>query len=159
MTQREYEASYKRLLYDARKHNGVCVSCGAVDAFTLNGRAECAECCEKRRQRRNYQEKADYQRAIYKARKAAGICVRCNKKAIPGMVHCEQHRIRHNQKVRALKAHNHGETNWPRGDNGYCYVCNKRPTMDNLKVCDTCYKKLELARANKKTKTQCGVKL
>lgn len=156
MTQREYEASYKRLLYDERKHNGVCVSCGAVDAFTLNGRAECAECCEKRRKRRNYQKKADQQREIYKARKAAGICVSCKKKAIPGMVYCEQHRIRHNQKARELKAYNRGETNWPRGDNGYCYVCNKRPTMDNLKVCDTCYKKLQLARENKKPKHNAG---
>lgn len=156
MTQREYEASYKRLLYDERKHNGVCVSCGAVDAFTLNGRAECAECCEKRRKRRNYQKKADQQREIYKARKAAGICVSCKKKAIPGMVYCEQHRIRHNQKARELKAYNRVETNWPRGDNGYCYVCNKRPTMDNLKVCDTCYKKLQLARENKKPKHNAG---
>ena len=156
MTQREYEASYKRLLYDERKHNRVCVSCGAVDAFTLNGRAECAECCEKRRKRRNYQKKADQQREIYKARKAAGICVSCKKKAIPGMVYCEQHRIRHNQKARELKAYNRGETNWPRGDNGYCYVCNKRPTMDNLKVCDTCYKKLQLARENKKPKHNAG---
>ena len=156
MTQREYEASYKRLLYDERKHNRVCVSCGAVDAFTLNGRAECAECCEKRRKRRNYQKEADQQREIYKARKAAGICVSCKKKAIPGMVYCEQHRIRHNQKARELKAYNRGETNWPRGDNGYCYVCNKRPTMDNLKVCDTCYKKLQLARENKKPKHNAG---
>jgi len=156
VTQREYEASYKRLLYDERKHNRVCVSCGAVDAFTLNGRAECAECCEKRRKRRNYQKKADQQREIYKARKAAGICVSCKKKAIPGMVYCEQHRIRHNQKARELKAYNRGETNWPRGDNGYCYVCNKRPTMDNLKVCDTCYKKLQLARENKKPKHNAG---
>lgn len=156
MTQREYEASYKRLLYDERKHNVVCVSCGAVDAFTINGRAECAECCEKRRKCRNYQKKADQQREIYKARKAAGICVSCKKKAIPGMVYCEQHRIRHNQKARYLKAYNRGETNWPRGDNGYCYVCNKRPTMDNLKVCDTCYKKLQLARENKKPKHNAG---
>lgn len=41
------EQSKKRR--DTLKHLKRCVICGKTDAYTLNGRACCAECCEKQK--------------------------------------------------------------------------------------------------------------
>ena len=31
------------------------------------------------------------------------------------------------------------DVNWPRGDNGYCYQCNKRPALAGKHTCQDCY--------------------
>lgn len=31
------------------------------------------------------------------------------------------------------------DVNWPRGDNGYCWQCNKRLAMEGRHLCSSCY--------------------
>ena len=41
------------------------------------------------------------------------------------------------------------EVNYPRGDNGICWQCNKLPVMDGRRLCRTCYEmKVEVLRRN-----------
>lgn len=76
---REYRQENRRYW----KAKGRCAVCGKMDAYSLAGRATCAECIEaaKTAMRKYYADhKAEVcakQNARYEARKAAGLCVRC----------------------------------------------------------------------------------
>lgn len=88
-----------------------CRECGKQDAYTLNGRAKCAECVERdtelRRQKRGYRPKWE--------------------------------------KERTEKP----EVNSPRGDNGICWQCNKKPIAPGHKLCEDCYQmKVRILREN-----------
>lgn len=61
-----YNRQYNREEYDFRKSRGLCAECGTRDAYTISGRALCAECCEKRKNRKiseaERQHRKDYLR-------------------------------------------------------------------------------------------------
>lgn len=67
------------------KAKGRCGSCGKMDAYTLAGRATCAECLEAantamHKYYANHKvEMRAKQRARYEAKKAAGLCVKCGR--------------------------------------------------------------------------------
>ena len=50
--------AFRMLNYKARKKNNECVSCGKEDAFTMNGRALCADCAAKMAEREKAQRAA-----------------------------------------------------------------------------------------------------
>lgn len=85
-------------VYDARKALHRCVWCGRRDAYTINGRAYCAECCRRRSgyYKKRYVEKPEtkeplkrYQKERYRRLKDMGLCTRCGKRpAATGRVMC-----------------------------------------------------------------------
>lgn len=125
-----------------------CVECHCRDAFTMAGRALCAVCAEKSRAlaRKRYEATPEkYQerdRRYYDARKAARLCVKCGKPVEP-----DNPRVRCLKCTRKLSAEDRSrnernrppEQNWPRGDNGICYICNRRPTLPGRNCCGECY--------------------
>ncbi len=136
------QAEYRRWLHS----KGLCVDCKQRDAFTMNGRWRCAECGEKYNQRtselrkggrgKKEQEAANRRNA---ERREAGLCVQCGKPAVSGKTRClrclEQNRRSAARKFRRQ----YPETNFPRGDNGICYLCNKQPALEGKKLCQSCY--------------------
>lgn len=136
------EADYRRM----RRHAGVCTICGREDAFTMAGRAHCAECAERdrgyyqknvdanrMRKRRSYQATDKPRR---EARVAAGLCPKCGRPADPPYKTCERCRSRN-------KAVRHERNNAPpRGSYGTCWQCNKLPAVPGKKLCPKC---LEMA--------------
>lgn len=137
--------------YQLRKKYHYCVKCGKQDAFTLNGRARCADCQEKAnnfwRIHPEYNEKGKTQhKEKYLERKENGLCVVCGAKAQKGKVRCAKclfkdrlaHRIELNREMA--------------NDLGICVTCLKNPQFENYKLCESCYKKslksLEKARKN-----------
>lgn len=151
MTEKEYTAAYKAAKYRERKDAGLCVSCGKQDAYTLAGRSQCAECAE--RSRRNWHRCGnDRRRDRYYLRKANGLCVDCGKPAIEGHVRCKYHaeKVRWNNKLYGRRRQDEKGVNFPRGENGLCYRCNKRENLPGMKICHSCYSDLAEARAKKK---------
>ena len=131
-----------------------CVRCGEIDAFTLAGRQSCAVCCEK--QAEYYEQNRERIKAQRKERaawyKANGICPRCGKPNDSNFESCAECRDKKKfyQRIRRQKMNVPSEVNWPRGDNGICYICNKRPKVEGKRVCEICCGKLmaSLEKAN-----------
>lgn len=142
----------KKYFYHLRKKAGVCVECGQEDAFTIIGKTYCAECAEKRNNRkRKYLSKnehyakweSEYKKKQYYDRKESGICVRCGKRKTNGHVQCDICRASQRRMWdRKYKK--------PRGGDGVCYSCNKEKPIEGKKLCEHCYgerlKALEKAR-------------
>ena len=121
-----------------------CIMCHKQDAYTLAGRARCAECAAKAREYNNArsaehrEESRACDRDRYAARKAAGLCVKCGKPA-GGHSHCETCRAKDAARHRAKRG---GDM---RGVGGMCKICGHRPAMDGGKLCGSCY---DMACAN-----------
>lgn len=89
----------KKQFYQMRKHAGICVDCGQEDAYTMAGRARCAECAE--RCRANQERYLKCLECTLRQRKANaknrgrhprldGMCWQCNKmEPIPGKKPCQ----------------------------------------------------------------------
>lgn len=135
------QAEYRRWLHS----KGLCCDCKQRDAFTLNGRWRCAECGEKYNQRQSERRKAGAQakenasaRAQYAERKATGLCVQCRKPAVSGKARCPRCLKRDCKAKKESFRRRHPETNLPRGDNGFCWLCNKKPSLDGQRLCQSC---------------------
>ncbi|WP_407397783.1 hypothetical protein [Treponema sp.] len=80
---KEEENQYRRDTYHWRKAHKMCARCGKQDAYTLNGRSKCCECCEKdaENRRRNYdpEKEREKKQRQYAKREAEGKCVRCGR--------------------------------------------------------------------------------
>ena len=82
---REYQREYTRAGRQLMKKLQRCIQCGEQDAFTLAGRARCAECAEKariynRERAAKHQEEINARNRRYaEDRKAAGLCVKCGR--------------------------------------------------------------------------------
>ena len=153
MTEKEYAAAYKAAIYYDRKKAGVCTMCGKEDAYTMIGKARCAECAERNNEsHRKSQRHREWFRDRYRERKENGLCVDCGKPALEGHVRCAYHSGRRNKSTKEwLKRKQEKEgVNFPRGGNGFCYRCNKEKALPGLKVCRSCYSGLEDLRARKK---------
>lgn len=147
----------KRTQYWFYRVRGVCTNCGQEDAFTMNGRAYCATCNDKKnaKQRekfntntniRAYNTKRCHER--YYRFKNAGICVRCGKvKTVNGKSICE---------LCLGKDRMSYECNKPAGvgyfDETMCRRCKKNLPIAGKKLCEDCYNKalaaLKIARAH-----------
>lgn len=136
MTDRTANKAY----YRSRKR---CTLCGKQDAYTLNDRSLCAECAEKRRilaanYRNEHPERIKAYRAEYeKGRRAAGLCHACGKPTENGRSRCPRCREKENRRRRE-KVREDGLVNLPRGDNGVCWQCNKKPALDGQRLCQSC---------------------
>ena len=147
--------------YDTLKYLHRCIACGHADAFTLSGRSYCADCAEKRREhaaddyRKNKQKYNDRCKAWYYERKKNGLCVKCGKPAETGRTVCKRCSIKRNNAERERNIEK--GMNWPRGDNGLCWLCNKKPSMDEYHVCPDCYEIILTAqRAAVKARKESG---
>ncbi|MBP5717860.1 MAG: hypothetical protein J6X53_02620, partial [Abditibacteriota bacterium] len=111
-----------------------CVLCGGQDAYTLNDRSLCADCAEKRRIiTKNYRDAHPEQIKAYRAeydktRRAAGLCHTCGKPTKNGRSRCPGCQSKENRRRRE-KLREDGVVNLPRGENGVCWTCNKRPAL------------------------------
>ena len=128
--------------YKLSRHR--CGRCGEMDAYTMAGRKLCAECCEKARayaaaHREQIKEARD--RHAEKCRRE-GLCQGCGETLeSPQHIYCQKCRtkilIRHRRKREAHRGE--GPENYPRGENGICWTCNKAPAREGGKLCDSCY--------------------
>lgn len=127
--------------YQYYKKLNRCVICHKQDAYTLNGRARCAECAEYdcgQHKKSGYAKANERLKSYRDAWRAKGICIRCGKSpAVSGKSYCGvcaeyTNRYKKNRRIES-------GINYPRGDNGFCWQCNKRPDEDGMKVCKECY--------------------
>lgn len=129
-----------KVYYKSRQR---CVLCGQQDAYTMNNRSLCAECAEKRRvltanYRNEHPEQIKAYRAEYeKSRRAAGLCHACGKPTENGRSRCPRCREKENRRRRE-KVREDGLVNLPRGENGICWTCNKRPALRGKRLCREC---------------------
>lgn len=126
------------------KAKQICVICGRKDKRTVDGRSQCLFCAtrlnERARERRKT-ETGDKLRAQGKARRKRweeqGRCSNCGgPKEEPEFKMCIDCRMRSklNRKRREREA---GKR--PRGADGKCFQCNKKPRMEGKKLCAECY--------------------
>ena len=143
-----YTSEDRKARYHYLKSRHRCTKCGKQDAFTLNGRAYCAECNEKCRDikkawRQTHQEQLAISRKARDLRmKESGRCVTCGKKNdTPGRVRCSRclakYRKQHLERRKA-------EDKYSRLNriDGECYFCGK-PVVPGKR---TCQKHLNMCR-------------
>lgn len=129
-----------------------CVECHEQDAFTLNGRSLCGVCAEKARMRKSeeYQNNGDTirerNRTAYETRKQMRLCIKCGKPLENGNYRVRCLRCTRKQSITEhlkLEEEAPKTRNYPRGDNGICYVCNQRETLPDRRCCAECYQWLK----------------
>jgi len=128
---------------DLKRHH-LCVWCKQEDAYTMTGRALCAECAQKqaarlRKWRADNIETAHKQDAEKRAvRVEEGYCIKCGKrKAAPGHKQCKACTAKAIARERNRRIEN--GVNYPRGGNGFCFLCNKVPAIEGKHLCKDCY--------------------
>lgn len=146
---------------DNRKENAAyyrsiqrCARCGYQDAYTLNGRSLCADCAEKMRinTKRYYDANLEKMREKQRERLAQsrnqGLCHDCRKPTNNGKSRCDRCRAKHNKKAQDIRSET-TTVNLPRGENGFCFTCNKRQSLKGKRVCQECYENtlISLAKA------------
>lgn len=157
---KEYNINY------CEKHK-ICINCKNQDAYTLIGKHYCADCVEyfreaqkrsrERRKKENLEKyyilRRNQANNLYKKRKEVHRCTQCNsylpfnyyKNRCPKCLSIMQ---AYKKKKRMKEG-----VNYPRGGNGYCWQCNKRPSIDGKKLCEECYvKACERAKIASKAK-------
>lgn len=114
----------------------------------MGGRAKCYECAEKDRQRQSearkrsdFKEKRKIREKKWKERMLAkGRCTRCGKintdkrYKICGV--CRFKNKKAWQEKVALTTQN-----YPRGENGFCWDCNKEKALGGKRLCRACYER------------------
>lgn len=123
-----------------------CGKCGKEDAYTMAGRKRCAECCERERAWRaaNKEKVREIRKRHNEKYKQEGRCMSCGAaldgSAVDYCGKCWSHILRHRLNRKDARR---GEStkNYPRGENGICYTCNKRPAREGSKLCEECYQK------------------
>lgn len=132
--------------YFMRKKHHRCTACGERDAYTMNGRALCAECCEKvneyskkRNAEPSNKETARIKRKqIYENRKSKGVCTRCGKRnAEARKTKCSYCLNKDKLSHRVPNALSRDIAK----DIGVCYLCLKKPAMEGRCFCQDCYEK------------------
>lgn len=128
------------------KRNHMCVRCHKQDAFTLGGRSMCADCAAKQRERgakfyaRHKSEVCNKRKRKYAENKANKVCPRCGKRIIDNgkKVICYSCRVK--DAIRKQNKNLSEGVNYPRGDNGLCWQCNKEKAIEGKKLCVKCFK-------------------
>ena len=119
----------------------MCRDCKQVDAYTLAGRTRCAICAEQnaaaaRKWREAHPgENAKNMKVRMKHWQSENRCQTCGKPLVDSRYKsCTECRAR----WRNYKA-NRRTTNYPRGENGICWQCNKQPVKEGFHLCPDCY--------------------
>lgn len=130
------------------KARGRCTECHGRDAFTMAGRSLCSACAEKAREkkREEYRENSDKIRSrnaeAYSRRKENRQCVKCGRALRPedSGVRCTACRRKLSiYEAARSELRRPPDRNYPRGDNGICYICNRRPVSVAHECCEACY--------------------
>jgi len=149
------KSEYDRESYIFWKSLQRCVRCHKQDAYTLAGRARCAECVEINRAEKAAFREKNHERLLggnkdwYYRMKAEHRCVLCARPL-------DDDRHTTCAGCRAKRRRKHAEkrggqgANYPRGDNGICWLCNKRPAVRDGGQCEICaaISKKNLEKAN-----------
>ena len=125
-----------------RKAMQLCVCCGKQDAYTLNGRALCFECCEKRRKYYNERQSrySVAQQQKYRRNKSEGVCIRCGKeKAVEGLILREKCRIKEKWSKKRYRSKHPGMSYDDALYLGLCTKCRHEPPLEGQKLCAKCY--------------------
>lgn len=140
---RQYKHSYNAML----KANHLCRDCKRQDGRTLNGFVLCWECQQRaneqqRKRRESIRiQRRDNAKALYQERKAKGVCPCCGK-ALDGSYqtcsHCRALRRKAKEKAETIRRVVE-DVNYPRGDNGICWRCNREPVKTGKRLCERCY--------------------
>ncbi len=139
--ERESLHNYNEML----KRAHMCTRCHKQDAYTLGGRSLCAECAKKQRERGkkfraiHRDDVRARNRKNYLRAKAENRCPTCGRKKdwLDEEVSCYRCRIKDGRRKRE-KLLSAG-VNYPRGENGICWQCNKEPAIRGKKLCQKCY--------------------
>lgn len=138
--------SYKSEWYKLLKDAHLCTNCKCQDAYTLAGRSHCYDCTLKDRERHRKWRSTPEGRAAKSERnkqwsernKALGLCVKCGiRKPQIGRLMCKACVVKRDNRRREQQIQD--GMNWPRGSNGICWQCNKRPVLEGMKLCQECY--------------------
>lgn len=132
------------------KANKRCYKCNKQDAFTLIGKAECAECREhhKKNNRKSYSRNREQinqkRRERYAEDVENGMCTMCHKeKAIDGLKVCAKCRA-YQKKQNDKKSIKQGRLNYQFCvENNICTMCRKNNATPDNKVCTECYEILK----------------
>lgn len=140
-------AADKRETYRFWRDHQRCVICHEQDALTMNNHAYCSGCREKRRaysceyRRKHKEESNKYDKERKQRLKENGPCIQCGKPSKTGASRCalcaEKESRKRKEKIAKLST-----INYPRGENGICWQCNKNQAIDGKRVCQTCYEKI-----------------
>lgn len=144
--------------YEYFKMQQRCVDCGKRDAYTLNGRAVCANCYDKNKawyhrnresvnrttNERYHRKKAEYA--------ASGLCSRCGQRpAEEGYKMCRKCQEYSHMRYMASRRHKGTLLN-----TGGCTRCHKAEPIEGKRLCAECYafvceslKKARAALSNK----------
>lgn len=137
------------------KRNHFCRDCLRQDAYTFAGRVYCAECTEKRKRQRHANtteearaKDAEKHKALRDIRREAHLCVRCGKQLeqSDSHVYCATCRMR--ARIATRKHRDKLSVNYPRGENGICWQCNKNKALSGKRLCEQCYRHMLEIRKN-----------
>lgn len=142
-----------------RKEHGVCLRCGKEDAYTMNGRCYCFDCCEKDhiRQRKKSEEiKVQYnqnRKELYDYRKENHLCPKCGKELPEGYtkINCKmclgkaRRKAEISRRERGIISHDSALYC------GLCVHCHKELPYEGHKVCKKCYDLIMLNLSKAKT--------
>ena len=145
--------------YEYYKMQHRCTACGNRDAFTMNGRALCAECTEKnnRRALERYhaneaarKSKLEREKKTQDERRANGICIECGKRPVESdkYTRCEVCRSRQLMRYHRNKKR---ESRDVADHCGLCFKCLKPLDNPESRMCNACAEKCNesLAAARK----------
>ena len=159
----------KKENYSWMKRHHYCVSCKAVDAYTLAGRPLCARCAAKKaaderekKARTNLRERRQRNQRRRKERwKEAGRCASCGKplpsKAYPYLT-CERCRAKDRERRRLKREKAGGVSRSEYKELGLCVTCGRPRVKDKtgwdgkeILLCERCYANaLKWAEAGRK---------
>ena len=147
----------KKETYKWMKRNHYCVTCKTVDAFTLAGRFECADCAEKRRaaeaekrERTNLRERHRNNSQNFRdRRKENGLCTACGKplptKCYPYYT-CERCRAKDRERRRLKREASGAVARSEYKELGLCVKCGRSRVQDKVGwdgreifLCERCY--------------------
>lgn len=134
--------SYSTERYYLYKKLNMCVNCGKQDAYTLVGRALCQDCAEKEATRKRQRDKSLRQtqrKALRQKHIENHECVVCGKPLPKDYKYKSCTQCRNYNKLRERT-----DKTFTRGENGVCYLCNKKTSMENKRLCKNCYEKIVL---------------
>lgn len=152
---------YGTQLYHTRLLLNRCGGCGRQDAFTMSGRARCADCAEVQRRaskkiREATSEELKRKKAEhYKTLKEEHRCVKCGKALSPAWdkVICQRCNAKAKQRYlsnRVIRPGHEPHALFSELHPDICTRCRKRPRYQHHKLCEFCYQD-QLAIAKKGT--------
>lgn len=137
----------------------ICPRCKKQDAYTLGGRVYCVECAAKTAQTKrdwyakNRNKALDARREYKALRRQQGKCMRCGR-TVDNVMYANCPICR----AEAARRKKEKQTcNWPRGANGICFQCNKRPVKEGSRLCSECYEmKVAICKRNNANRNNSG---